>query len=599
MWVTKAREAGHRGKPSALSHQHSSKGRCRGSQLTPGIIFGLMQSFFLPEFAHYVGDRAMLAVHGVVQGAHVLIGNLSRQWGQGVAQLGMAGQRLLAHDGYGVVGREVALVVLEHSQIEHRNEAVGGVAGGQVNLLIHQGAVEQAQVHNQRRPGEAEAVGRHQALVAVRALHKFVAEPGAPLRRVLRRLRNGGQMQAARVRPTNFDGKCVIEAKRRQNRKMELLLVLLFHFFIHGVGILQRRLLENGGQRRARVLRVHVNPPRQHGLLADIGSGEIEAALDFEVSPGFDLLRNQFAQDELLREVLGADYHHVLSRWTAAHQDEGERKCGSENAVHAGRRRFSSNPRPKSASRARRAAGTAPARMTTLFTMARPRKMNSPRPPAPMAAAMVAKPTDITVATRTPAIITLNASGSSTWNSNCLPVIPMPRPASTTARSTPMMPTYVLRMTGSSAYRTSARTAMRSARAPIHGAGSRNPNSARLGIVWITLATPSTGFSMTWRRVSHTPTGTPMATAMAMEMPTIQRCSSVSCQTSARFCAKNCQRLMLLLGSCYQPETRQRRPRPAALWRAETLPACRLPAGARIRAGRRANPAAKPRAGRG
>src|SRR5579864_8328784 len=80
MWVTKAREAGHRGKPSALSHQHSSKGRGRGSQLTPEIIFGLMQSFFLPEFAHYVGDRAMLAVHGVVQGAHVLIGNLSRQW---------------------------------------------------------------------------------------------------------------------------------------------------------------------------------------------------------------------------------------------------------------------------------------------------------------------------------------------------------------------------------------------------------------------------------------------------------------------------------------------------------------------------------------
>ena len=46
-------------------------------------------------------------------------------------------------------------------------------------------------------------------------------------------------------------------------------------------------------------------------------------------------------------------------------------------------------------------------------TIDRPRKMYSPRPPAPIAAAMVAVPTPMTVATRMPATIDGSASGSS------------------------------------------------------------------------------------------------------------------------------------------------------------------------------------------
>ena len=42
----------------------------------------------------------------------------------------------------------------------------------------------------------------------------------------------------------------------------------------------------------------------------------------------------------------------------------------------------------------------APERMTLLFTMAMPRKMGSPRPPAPMRAAKVAVPMLITVDVR-------------------------------------------------------------------------------------------------------------------------------------------------------------------------------------------------------
>src|SRR5262245_14735750 len=72
-------------------------------------------------------------------------------------------------------------------------------------------------------------------------------------------------------------------------------------------------------------------------------------------------------------------------------------------------------------------------------------------PPASMAAAMVAVPTQITVATRTPARITPRARGNSTWKSSWRSVIPMPRPASRIAGSTPLIPVKVLRMIGSSA----------------------------------------------------------------------------------------------------------------------------------------------------
>ena len=56
----------------------------------------------------------------------------------------------------------------------------------------------------------------------------------------------------------------------------------------------------------------------------------------------------------------------------------------------------------------------APARMTPESTIETPRKMYMPRPPAPIAAAMVANPTAMTAATRMPAKITPSASGSST-----------------------------------------------------------------------------------------------------------------------------------------------------------------------------------------
>ena len=123
----------------------------------------------------------------------------------------------------------------------------------------------------------------------------------------------------------------------------------------------------------------------------------------------------------------------------------------ARDVTGARRSRASSRASRPSAASASPAAGTAPARMVVVSTIDRPRKMYSPRPPAPTAAAMVVVPTPITVATRMPETMAGSASGSCTSRSNCPSVMPMATPASTTAGSTVRMPVTVMRMTGSSA----------------------------------------------------------------------------------------------------------------------------------------------------
>ena len=75
--------------------------------------------------------------------------------------------------------------------------------------------------------------------------------------------------------------------------------------------------------------------------------------------------------------------------------------------------------------------------------------MYSPRPPAPIAAAIVAEPTPTTAATRTPATIDGSASGSSTCRSSSRGVMPIATPASRIDGSMPFRPAIVVRTIGS------------------------------------------------------------------------------------------------------------------------------------------------------
>ena len=65
--------------------------------------------------------------------------------------------------------------------------------------------------------------------------------------------------------------------------------------------------MQDGGERGAGVFDVHINAAREQRLLADIGAGEIKRAGHGLVSARFEMLREDFSQQRLFREIFGAD----------------------------------------------------------------------------------------------------------------------------------------------------------------------------------------------------------------------------------------------------------------------------------------------------
>ena len=108
----------------------------------------------LAEGADDGGGVLVLCVHGVVEAADVGGGEFACEIGEGGAKLGEAGERRLADDGDGIVGREVVAVVFEGDEAEGVDEAVGGVPGDDVDLTIDEGAVDEAEIHHFGLPGE-------------------------------------------------------------------------------------------------------------------------------------------------------------------------------------------------------------------------------------------------------------------------------------------------------------------------------------------------------------------------------------------------------------------------------------------------------------
>src|SRR5271155_4188173 len=134
---------------------------------------------------------------------------------------------------------------------------------------------------------------------------------------------------------------------------------------------------------------------------------QVQAALNAAMEPMFQMLGDDLAEDDLLREVLRP---HADGRFPARRRTSTDR----QQRDYAGESFRSSHPNPPSANSAMTAAGIAPARICAVSTDATPRKMNTPKPPPPMAAAMVAVPIVVTVATRIPARIVCAASGNCT-----------------------------------------------------------------------------------------------------------------------------------------------------------------------------------------
>src|SRR4030095_1344273 len=94
-------------------------------------------------------------------------------------------------------------------------------------------------------------------------------------------------------------------------------------------------------------------------------------------------------------------------------------------------------------------------------------------------------------------------------------------------------------MMGSRKKKTEEACGVREQTPPMKGSGIRKPNRARLGIVCITLAMPRTGPRNFWRREIRMPTGSAMATAIAIEMKTSQTCCAICVRMSDQLALRN------------------------------------------------------------
>jgi len=86
----------------------------------------------------------------------------------------------LADDGDSIVRREIVAIVGQSDKAKGVNQAVGGVAGDDVHLMIDERAVDEAEVHDSGGFSEMEMIAIAPAAETVLALEEFVAHADPP-----------------------------------------------------------------------------------------------------------------------------------------------------------------------------------------------------------------------------------------------------------------------------------------------------------------------------------------------------------------------------------------------------------------------------------
>ena len=139
-----------------------------------------------------------------------------------------------AHDERRLVGREVAAVVLEHGEVQRRDQAVGRVAGDDVDLSLRERRVEEAEVHlDAGRAAKREAVGRGEPREAVGALQELVAEARAAAPGAARGPRSSRPRARARRRRARRARTCSRSRAAASQTSFQRLRVLRAHGLAH------------------------------------------------------------------------------------------------------------------------------------------------------------------------------------------------------------------------------------------------------------------------------------------------------------------------------------------------------------------------------
>jgi hypothetical protein len=259
--------------------------------------------------ADYASGIALVGVHFGIEVAHFVGGDLAGEIGERRAKLRKLVEGIVAHDGDRVVRRKIVKVVIERNEVQRVDEAVGGVAGDDVNLMVDKRAIEEAQIHDVGRLGELQIVTTGPAGEAVGTFEKFVAHADAEFTRDRRKVGHGVKMGAIGVVSAYHHGEGVGEAERLGEIKMEFFRVLQLDAVVDRSGSVVGlwRFVEHGGESGAGVFDVEVEVAGEERFVDEEGTAEISFALDVNTGLGFDVLGEEFGEKNLFGEEFGAD----------------------------------------------------------------------------------------------------------------------------------------------------------------------------------------------------------------------------------------------------------------------------------------------------
>ncbi|MGC1489960.1 MAG: hypothetical protein WA798_01225, partial [Candidatus Acidiferrum sp.] len=281
----------------------------RGKRFRWHTLFSRLKIFGCAEGTDDGGDIALIGIDFGVEAAHVGGGDFSAKIGERGTKLRKFFESGIANDGNGIVRREIMTVVLERNEMERIDETVGGAAGDDINLMIEESAIKKAEVHDAGSSGEMEIVAIAPAAKTVGTLEKFVADADAPFGSYGREIGHGTEMETLGILAANDHGEGVFKAKRFGEREMEAIGVLLFDAIIDGGGSVtgKWRLIEDGGEGGAGVFDVEIEIAGEKSFVDEESATEIGFAVDVNAGARFDVLGEEFGEDDLLSEKLGAD----------------------------------------------------------------------------------------------------------------------------------------------------------------------------------------------------------------------------------------------------------------------------------------------------
>jgi hypothetical protein len=152
-----------------------------------------------------------------------------------------------------------------------------------------------------------EGVAFAPAAETVGALEEFITDANAPLGSERRDIGDFLQMEILCVAATDDHSEGVFETEGFGNFNVKALGIELLDAIVDGGGIACRRFVEDGGEGGAGVFNVEVEPAGLESFVDEESTAEIGLADDGNAGPGFDVLGEEFGEDDLFGEEFGAD----------------------------------------------------------------------------------------------------------------------------------------------------------------------------------------------------------------------------------------------------------------------------------------------------